>query len=89
MTTIERNAYFNQYAKAKRRPQRANDSTGEYDDWDLYSASEHSSEQLKSAEQEYLDAYAPEEIMAALNRLSRNAGRFSSTPRSTANHTAR
>ena len=70
MTTIERNAYFNQYAKAKRRPQRANDSTGEYDDWDLYSASEHSSEQLKSAEQEYLDAYAPEEIMAALNRLS-------------------
>ena len=38
MTTIERNAYFNQYAK--------------------------------SAEQEYLDAYAPEEIMAALNRLS-------------------
>ena len=27
--TIERNAYFNQYAKAKRRPQRANDSTGE------------------------------------------------------------
>ena len=70
MTTIERNAYFNQYAKAKRRPQRANDSTGEYDDWDLYSASEHSSEQLKAAEQEYLDAYAPEEIMAALNRLS-------------------
>ena len=65
MTTIERNAYFNQYAKAKRRPQRANDSTGEYDDWDIYSASE-----LKSAEQEYLDAYAPEEIMAALNRLS-------------------
>ena len=56
MTTIERNAYFNQYAKAKRRPQRANDSTGEYDDWDLYSASEHS--------------YEPEEIMAALNRLS-------------------
>ena len=29
MTTIERNAYFNQYAKAKRRPQRANESTGE------------------------------------------------------------
>ena len=70
MTTIERNAYFNQYAKAKRRPQRANGSTGEYDDWDIYSASEHSSEQLKSAEQEYLDAYAPEEIMAALNKLS-------------------
>ena len=67
---LERNAYFNQYAKAKRRPQRANGSTGEYDDWDIYSASEHSSEQLKSAEQEYLDAYAPEEIMAALNKLS-------------------
>ena len=70
MTTIERNAYFNQYAKAKRRPQRANDSTGEYDDWDIYSASGHSPEELKSAEQEYLDAYAPEEIMAALAKLS-------------------
>lgn len=70
MTTIERNAYFNQYAKAKRRPQRANDSTGEYDDWDIYSASEHSSEGLKSAEDEYLDTFAPAEIMAALNRLS-------------------
>lgn len=70
MTTIERNAYFNQYAKAKRRPQRANDSSGEYDDWDIYSASEHSSDGLKSAEEEYLDAFAPEEIMAALAKLS-------------------
>ncbi|RSX54234.1 rNA polymerase sigma-E factor [Bifidobacterium goeldii] len=70
MTTIERNAYFNQYAKAKRRPQRANDSTGEYDDWDIYAASEHSPEELKSAEQEYLDAFAPEEIMKALAHLS-------------------
>lgn len=70
MTTIERNAYFNQYAKAKRRPQRANDATGEYDDWDLYEASGHSSEELKSAEQEYLDTFAPEEIMAALAKLS-------------------
>ena len=69
MTTIERNAYFNQYAKAKRRPQRANDSTGEYDDWDIYDAAEHTSEGLKSAEQEYLDAFAPEEIMAALAKL--------------------
>ncbi|MDU6623648.1 MAG: sigma-70 family RNA polymerase sigma factor [Bifidobacterium longum] len=70
MTTIERNAYFNQYAKAKRRPQRANDSTGEYDDWDIYDAAEHTSDRLKSAEEEYLDAFAPEEIMAALARLS-------------------
>lgn len=70
MTTIERNAYFNQYAKAKRRPKRANDSTGEYDDWDIYSASGHTSEGLKSAEQEYLDTFAPEEIMAALATLS-------------------
>lgn len=70
MTTIERNAYFNQYARAKRRPQRANDSSGEYDDWDLYDASEHSSGGLKSAEEEYLDAFAPEEIMQALARLS-------------------
>lgn len=70
MTTIERNAYFNQYAKAKRRPQRANDSTGEYDDWDIYDAAEHASDGLKSAEEEYLDAFAPEEIMAALAKLS-------------------
>lgn len=70
MTTIERNAFFNQYAKAKRRPQRANDSSGEYDDWDIYSASGHSSDGLKSAEEEYLDAFAPEEIMAALAKLS-------------------
>ncbi|BDR54846.1 hypothetical protein KIMH_09570 [Bombiscardovia apis] len=70
MTTIERNAFFNQYHKAKRRPQRANDSTGEYNDWDIYSASEHTPEGLKSAEQEYLEAFAPEEIMAALNKLS-------------------
>lgn len=70
MTTIERNAYFNQYAKAKRRPQRANDSSGEYDDWDIYSASGHSPDGLKSAEEEYLDAFAPEEIMTALAKLS-------------------
>ena len=70
MTTIERNAFFNQYAKAKRRPQRANESSGEYDDWDIYSASGHSSDGLKSAEEEYLDAFAPEEIMAALAKLS-------------------
>ncbi|WP_330848971.1 sigma-70 family RNA polymerase sigma factor [Bifidobacterium aemilianum] len=70
MVTIERNAYFNQYAKAKRRPRRANDSTGEYDDWDIYSAAEHSSEGLRSAEQEYLEAFAPQEVMAALAKLS-------------------
>ncbi|MBT1181118.1 sigma-70 family RNA polymerase sigma factor [Bifidobacterium sp. CP2] len=70
MTTIERNTYFNQYAKAKRRPQRANDADGEYDDWDLYAASEHSPDALKSAEDEYLDAFAPEEIMDALAKLS-------------------
>jgi RNA polymerase sigma-70 factor (ECF subfamily) len=70
MITIERNAYFNQYAKAKRRPRRANGSTGEYDDWDIYSASEHTSEGLRSAEQEYLDTFAPEEIMAAFRKLS-------------------
>ncbi|EFA23787.1 sigma-70 family RNA polymerase sigma factor [Bifidobacterium gallicum] len=69
MTTIEKNAFFNQYAKAKRRPQRANGATGEYDDWDIYAASAHAPEELKSAEQEYLDAFAPEEIMRALNNL--------------------
>ena len=70
LTTILRNAYFNQYAKVKRRPQRANDSTGEYDDWDIYAASEHSGEGLKSAEQEYLDELAPKEILTALSHLS-------------------
>jgi RNA polymerase sigma-70 factor (ECF subfamily) len=70
MITIERNAYFNQYAKAKRRPKRANDSTGEYDDWDIYSAAEHSSEGLRSAEQEYLDNFAPDEILRAFDKLS-------------------
>lgn len=69
MTTIERNTYFNQYAKAKRRPKRANDTSGEYDDWDIYEASEHTSDGLKSAEDEYLDAFAPEEIMQALAKL--------------------
>ncbi|RSX55716.1 RNA polymerase sigma factor RpoE [Bifidobacterium dolichotidis] len=69
MTTIEKNAFFNQYAKAKRRPQRANDATGEYDDWDIYAAAGHAPSELKSAEQEYLDAFAPEEIMKALNNL--------------------
>ncbi len=70
MTTIERNLYFNQYQKAKRRPQRANTSTGEYDDWDIYAASEHSSEELKSAEQTFMDSFAPSEIITALNNLS-------------------
>lgn len=70
MTTIERNAYFNQYAKAKRRPRRANGATGEYDDWDIYDSSGHTGEGLKSAEQEYLDGFAPQEIMEALGKLS-------------------
>ena len=70
MTTIERNLFFNQYQKAKRSPKRANDETGEYNDWDIYSASEHTGEGLKSAEQTYIDAYAPQEIMEALNKLS-------------------
>ena len=69
MTTIERNAFFNSYHKTKRRPRRANDSSGEYDDWDLYAASEHTPQGLKSAEQEYLETFAPQEIMTALDRL--------------------
>lgn len=70
MTTIERNLFFNQYQKAKRSPKRANGESGEYNDWDIYSASEHTGEGLKSAEETYIDAYAPEEIMTALNKLS-------------------
>ena len=61
--------YFNQYAQAKRRPQRANDATGDYDDWDIYEASNHNPSGLLSAEQEYLEGFAPQEIMAALNTL--------------------
>ena len=90
MTTIERNAYFNQYAKAKRRPQRANDSTGEYDDWDIYAASEHSSEGLKSAEQEYLDAVPRRRRSWRRSQNSRpSAGRCSLTQPSTASRTSR
>ena len=89
MTTIERNAYFNQYAKAKRRPQRANDSTGEYDDWDIYDAAEHTSDGLKSAEEEYLDAFAPGKSWPRSPNSRRNAGRCSSTPPSTASPTSR
>ncbi|WP_455090420.1 sigma-70 family RNA polymerase sigma factor [Parascardovia denticolens] len=70
MTTIERNLFFNQYQKAKRSPKRANDATGEYNDWDIYAASEHQGSGLKSAEQTYADAYPPEEIMDALAKLS-------------------
>ena len=53
-----------------RRPELAYESSGDFDDWDIYSASGHSSDGLKSAEEEYLDAFAPEEIMAALAKLS-------------------
>ncbi len=66
---IEKNLYFNQYAQAKRRPQRANDATGEYDDWDIYEASNHCPQGLLSAEQEYLERFAPQEIMSALCAL--------------------
>lgn len=69
ISRIERNLYFNQYAKAKRRPQRANDATGEYNDWDIYEASNHAPSGLLSAEQEYLERFAPKEIMAALKTL--------------------
>lgn len=66
---IERNLYFNQYAKQKRSPKRANDATGEYNDWDIYEASNHAPSGLISAEQEYLEGFAPKEIMEALNKL--------------------
>lgn len=66
---IERNLYFNQYAKQKRSPKRANDATGEYNDWDIYEASNHAPSGLISAEQEYFEGFAPKEIMEALNKL--------------------
>lgn len=69
ISRIERNLYFNQYTKAKRRPKRANDATGDYNDWDIYEASSHSPSGLLSAEQEYLEGFAPQEIMSALGTL--------------------
>ena len=82
MTTIERNSYFNQYAKgmvpAARTIRPGNTMTG------YLPASEHASQGLESAEERYLDTYAPEEIMAALNNPALSAGRCSSTLQSTA-----
>jgi RNA polymerase sigma-70 factor (ECF subfamily) len=70
LTTILRNTYFNQYQKTKRRPKRANAATGEYNDWDIYDASGHAAEGLKSAEETFVDAYPPQEILHALGKLS-------------------
>lgn len=69
LTVILRNTYFNTYQKKKRRPRRANDATGEYNDWDLYDLSNHSGTGLKSAEQEYLSDSVTPEIINALNAL--------------------
>lgn len=70
MTTIEKNLYINGYKKSKRGPQRANGSTGEYDDWEMYTASECGPDGMKSAEQKYMEGFTLEEIMAALERLN-------------------
>lgn len=69
LTVILRNTYFNSYQKKKRRPRRANDATGEYNDWDLYDLSNHTGTGLRSAEQEYLSDSIPPEIIDALNAL--------------------
>lgn len=69
LTTILRNTYFNQYQKAKRRPKRAKSDSGDFTDHDEYVASDNSGS-LKSAEQEYLDSAAPQEVLRALNNLS-------------------
>ncbi len=69
LTVFLRNTYFNTYQKKKRRPRRANDATGEYNDWDLYDLSNHSGTGLKSAEQEYLSDSVTPEIINALNAL--------------------
>lgn len=70
LTVILRNTYFNSYQKKKRRPRRANDQTGDYNDWDLYDVSNHTGTGLRSAEQEYLSSSIPREIIDALNALS-------------------
>lgn len=69
LSTILRNTYFNLYAKNKRRPQRANEETGEFNDWDLYEAADHTGEGMKSAEETYIDQLQPQEIITALKNL--------------------
>lgn len=69
LTTILRNTFFNDYQKKRRRPQRANASTGEFNDWDLYGASEHNGEGLRSAEDVYIDSTTPPQIIQALKDL--------------------
>lgn len=70
LTTILKNTYFNEYKKKKRRPQRANAETGEYNDWDIYSVAQHSPEDIQSAEEEYLRDDISAEVIRALSRLS-------------------
>lgn len=70
LTTIMRNTYFNEYQKRRRRPVRANDQTGDYNDWDIYGASDHTGTGLRSAEDMYLDSQTPPEIIKALDGLS-------------------
>ncbi len=69
LTTILRNTFFNNYQKARRRPQRANASTGEFNDWDLYGQSNHTGEGLRSAEDVYIDSTTPPQIVKALKDL--------------------
>lgn len=70
LTTILRNTYFNQYHKAKRRPKRADSDASELSDHEAYGAAGRQANGLKSAEDQYLDGFASQEIMTALASLS-------------------
>lgn len=70
LTTILRNTYFNQYHKAKRRPKRADSDASELSDHEAYGAAGRQANGLKSAEDQYLDGFASQEIMTALASLA-------------------
>ncbi|MCE5291782.1 MAG: sigma-70 family RNA polymerase sigma factor [Nocardiaceae bacterium] len=61
------NTYINTYRKKQRQP--AQYPTDEITDWQLAAAAEHTSQGLRSAEVEALDALPDEEIKAALQAL--------------------
>ena len=61
------NTYINTYRKKQRQP--AQYPTDEITDWQLAAAAEHTSQGLRSAEVEALDALPDDEIKAALQAL--------------------
>lgn len=69
LTTILKNCYFNYYQKNKRRPQRANSDSGEYNDWDIYSSAIRQGNSPLSPEEEYVGSEINRDIFLALDKL--------------------